>query len=266
VNESTSHACAAEVETLHNGRVRQHGGPLCESAREPGHHLGDSLGCTWVIVPAYNEGPVIRRTVRDLRSSFPNIVVVDDGSTDATAREAFEAGAVVARHVLNLGQGASLQTGIECALLRGAEYIGTFDADGQHHVDDLVHMLEVLRERQLDIVLGSRFLGQTEGMSAGRHLALRVAVMLTNVTTGVRLTDAHNGLRVMTAETARRIEILQDQMAHASEVVAQIARLNLRFAEVPVTISYTKYSVGKGQRLTNSVRILSDLVIGWLLR
>jgi polyprenyl-phospho-N-acetylgalactosaminyl synthase len=234
--------------------------PRPESLEEAG------MAGTWVVVPAFNEARVIGHTVSDLRTCFPNVVVVDDGSTDATAEEALQAGAVVARHALNLGQGASLQTGIECALIRGARYVATFDADGQHHANDLVQMLAVLRERQLDIVLGSRFLGHTEGMSAGRHVALRAAVMLTNMTTGVRLTDAHNGLRVMTAETARRIEILQDQMAHASEVVAQIARLNLRFAEVPVTITYTKYSIDKGQRLTNSVRILSDLVIGWLLR
>jgi polyprenyl-phospho-N-acetylgalactosaminyl synthase len=231
-----------------------------------GNDLRSALELTWVVVPAYNEGSVIRRTVRDLQASFPNVVVVDDGSTDATAQEAFEAGAVVARHVLNLGQGASLQTGIECALPRGAEYVATFDADGQHHVNDLVHMLDVLRERRVDIVLGSRFLGHTEGMSVARHLALRAAVALTNLTTGVTLTDAHNGLRVMTAETARRFQIVQDQMAHASEFVAQIARLELRFAEVPVTITYTDYSVAKGQRLTNGVRILSDLMIGWLLR
>jgi polyprenyl-phospho-N-acetylgalactosaminyl synthase len=220
----------------------------------------------WVVVPAFHEQSVIGGTVRELRLFFRNVVVVDDGSADATGEQALAAGAIVVRHVLNLGQGASLQTGIDYALHRKAEYVGTFDADGQHHVDDLVRMLEVLRERRLDIVLGSRFLGRAEGMSVARHLLLRAAVVLTTITTGVKLTDAHNGLRVMTAETARRLRIVQDQMAHASEFVAQIGRLRLRFAELPVTITYTDYSLEKGQRLTNSVRILSDLIIGWLLR
>jgi polyprenyl-phospho-N-acetylgalactosaminyl synthase len=225
-----------------------------------------AAAATWIVVPALNESAVIGGVVGRLRTMFPNVVVVDDGSTDATGAEALAAGAVVARHVLNLGQGASLQTGIEYALARGARHVATFDADGQHHVEDLVLMFNVLRQRKVDIVLGSRFLGRTEGLSVGRRLLLRAAVALTNATTGVRLSDAHNGLRVMTAEAARRLRIQQDQMAHASELVAQIARFKLRFAEVPVTITYTAYSIEKGQRLTNSLRILSDLMIGWLLR
>jgi polyprenyl-phospho-N-acetylgalactosaminyl synthase len=220
----------------------------------------------WVVVPAFNEERVVGASVRELHTRFRNIVVVDDGSRDRTGEEALAAGAVVVRHVLNLGQGAALQTGIEYALLRGAEYVATYDADGQHHADDLERMLDVLREGRLDIVLGSRFLGHAEGMSAARRLVLRAAVVLTRMTTGVNLTDAHNGLRVMTAQAARRIHIVQDQMAHASELVSQIGRLGLRCAEVPVTITYTPYSVEKGQRLTNSVRILGDLVVGWLLR
>jgi polyprenyl-phospho-N-acetylgalactosaminyl synthase len=223
-------------------------------------------GDLWVVVPAFEEAAVIGPVIRQIRAMCPHVVVVDDGSTDATGQEALSAGAVVVRHVLNLGQGASVQTGIEYALSRGAAYIATFDADGQHHVEDMLQMLGVLRERDLDVVLGSRFLGHAEGMSAGRRVVLRAAVALTNVTTGVKLTDAHNGLRVMTADAARRVRIVQDQMAHASEFVAQIARLGLRLAEVPVTITYTDYSVRKGQRVTGSVRILSDLIIGWLLR
>jgi polyprenyl-phospho-N-acetylgalactosaminyl synthase len=221
---------------------------------------------TWVVVPAFNEAAVIGTTVRDLRTRFQQVVVVDDGSTDVTGAEALAAGAMTLRHPLNLGQGAALQTGIEYALLGGAEYVATFDADGQHHAEDLARMLDVLRERHLDIVLGSRFLGRAEGMSAARRAVLRAAVLLTRLTTGVRLTDAHNGLRVMTAAAARRLHIVQDQMAHASELVSQVGRLGLRVAEVPVTISYTKYSLEKGQRLSNSVRILGDLVAGWLLR
>jgi polyprenyl-phospho-N-acetylgalactosaminyl synthase len=264
VNVRASTGAAANVISPGDRGAQAHDAQ--SGARGSGVRVEPVPAGSWVVVPAFNEGSVIRRTVSDLRAWFPNVIVVDDGSTDATAQEAFEAGAVVARHVLNLGQGASLQTGIECALGRGAEYIATFDADGQHHVDDLAHMLHVLRERSFDIVLGSRFLGHAEGISVARHVALRAAVLLTNVTTGVKLTDAHNGLRVMTAATARRVQIVQDQMAHASEFVAQIARLDLRFAEVPVTITYTDYSVQKGQRLTNGIRILGDLMIGWLLR
>ncbi|MDP9198100.1 MAG: glycosyltransferase family 2 protein, partial [Pseudomonadota bacterium] len=95
---------------------------------------------------------------------------------------------------------------------------------------------------------------------------LKAAVRFTNLTTGLRLTDAHNGLRVMTAAAARRLHIHQDGMAHASELIEQIGRLGLRYAEVPVTITYSDYSKAKGQRLSNSFLILRDLFAGWLLR
>jgi glycosyltransferase involved in cell wall biosynthesis len=220
----------------------------------------------WVVVPALNEASVIGGVVRSVRDRCPNVVVVDDGSDDTTEAEALAARAVVLRHVINLGQGAALQTGIEYALRRGATCIATFDADGQHHADDLVRMVAALRSQDLDVVLGSRFLGRTENMPPGRRLVLHAAVVLTRLTTGIKLTDAHNGLRVMTATTARRLRIVQDQMAHASELVSQIGRLGLRVGEVPVTVSYTRYSIHKGQRLTHGVRILADLVVGWLLR
>ena len=221
---------------------------------------------TWVVVPAFREAAVIRHTVEGLRAHFRHVVVVDDGSADATAAEALAGGATVVSHPLNLGQGAALQTGIELAIARGAAYVATFDADGQHRVEDLLRMLATLQGEPLDIVLGSRFAGDAPGLSAARRLALKGAVLFTNLTTGVRLSDAHNGLRVMTADAARRIELRQDQMAHASELVAQVGRLGLRFRELPVTITYSDYSMRKGQRLSNGFRILSDLVSGWLQR
>lgn len=220
----------------------------------------------WVVVPALNEARVIRASVTELRSRFPNVVVVDDGSVDTTAAEALAAGAVVVRHALNLGQGAALKTGLDYALERDAAIVATFDADGQHHVEDLCMLVETLRNDDVDIVLGSRFEGRAQGMGLLRRCVLRAAVIFTNLTTGVTLTDAHNGLRAMTAATAQRLDIRQDKMAHASEFVAQIGRLGLRFKEVPVTITYTSYSLEKGQKLGNSFRILTDLLVGWLLR
>lgn len=221
---------------------------------------------TWVIVPAFNEARVIARVVGELRAVFGNVLVVDDASVDATGAEALAAGAVILRHPINLGQGAAIQTGIEYALSRGADFLATFDADGQHRVEDLRTMLGILCERQLDVVLGSRFLGRAEGIGPARKWLLRAGLAFTNLTTGVRLTDAHNGLRVMTAPTARRIRIRQDRMAHASELVAQIGQLGLKVGEAPVTVRYTEYSVAKGQRLSGGFRIVLELFTGWLLR
>jgi polyprenyl-phospho-N-acetylgalactosaminyl synthase len=220
----------------------------------------------WIVVAAVNEARMIGEVVRQLRTVCPNVVVVDDGSTDGTGEEALSAGAVVVSHAFNLGQGAALQTGIEYVLRRGTGYVATFDADGQHDATDLANMIAALRREPVDIVLGSRFLGHAAGMPWSRRLLLRAAVYLSTLTTGVRLTDAHNGMRVMTADAARRLRISQNRMAHASELVAQIGRLGLRVSEVPVTISYTRYSLQKGQRLSDSLRVLIDLFAGWLLR
>jgi len=221
---------------------------------------------TWVVVPALNEASVVRQTIADLRKIFPNVVVVDDGSTDATGEEAISSGAVVIKHPLSLGQGAAIQTGIRFALTRGALYVATFDADGQHHAEDLRRMLRMLCREQCDVVLGSRFLGRAEGMSRSRRFLIRAAAVFTNTTTGVRLTDAHNGLRVMTADTAGRLRIVQDGMAHASEIIAQIGRMKLSVREAPVTVTYSAYSTAKGQKMSNSYRILLELFVGWLLR
>lgn len=233
-------------------------------AAAPSPPAADQRVC--VVVAAYREAAVIEQTIATLIRSFPDVVVVDDGSDDATAERACRAGAVVLRHPVNLGQGAALQTGIAYAIEQGAAYVATFDADGQHRPEDLRSMLDVLIAERLDIVLGSRFLGDTAGLPASRSLVLKAAVLFTRLTTGLRMTDTHNGLRVMTAAAAAQLRLQQNRMAHASEIIETIARLRLAYREVPVTVRYTEYSLRKGQKLSGSVNILVDLVIGWLLR
>src|SRR6476661_9548960 len=115
----------------------------------------------WVVIAAYNEASVIARVIADVRRCGLDVVIVDDGSADATAEIAERAGAVVVRHPVNLGQGAALQTGIEFALQRGADVIVTFDADGQHRAADIAGLIEALSEFDADFALGSRFLGRT---------------------------------------------------------------------------------------------------------
>jgi glycosyltransferase involved in cell wall biosynthesis len=228
----------------------------------PRLHLDD----VYVVVAAYCEPGVITETVSTLVDCFPHVVVVDDGSPDATAKRASRAGAVVLRHPFNLGQGAALQTGIAYALKQGARYVATFDADGQHAISDLKRMLEVLKEDNLDIVLGSRFLGEAHDLPRLRWIGLKAAVLFTKLTSGLRLTDTHNGLRAMTADAARKLTMRQNRMAHASEIINGIARFRLRYREVPVTIRYSEYSLSKGQKLTGSVNILVELFVGWLRR
>jgi glycosyltransferase involved in cell wall biosynthesis len=168
----------------------------------------------------------------------------------------------VLRHPINLGQGAALQTGIEFAREQpGAAYFVTFDSDGQHQVSDALAMVQRLRDEPYDIIVGSRFLDGRTNAGALKKFVLRLAVLFERLSTGVRLTDAHNGLRAFNLTTARTLRIRQNRMAHASEIVAQIGNHKLRYAEQPVHIIYTDYSRSKGQSLWNSVNILSELFI-----
>jgi glycosyltransferase involved in cell wall biosynthesis len=210
---------------------------------------------------------MIGQVLADLLQYSYHILVVDDGSTDQTLEAALRYPVTVLRHVTNLGQGAALQTGIRYALSSPeARLIVTFDADGQHRASDLPRLLKTCLEGHYDVVLGSRFIesGQALNMPPAKRIVLKLAIWFTRLNTGLKLTDTHNGLRVMTAEAARKIQITQNGMAHASEILAQIAAKKLRFCEVPVTISYSDYSMQKGQSLLNIINILWDMWIGYM--
>jgi glycosyltransferase involved in cell wall biosynthesis len=218
----------------------------------------------WVVIPAFNEGRVVRTVVASVRSLYSNVVVVDDCSDDDTGDAALAAGATVVRHPVNLGQGAALQTGIRYALRRGAEYIVTFDADGQHRVEDIAVLLDVQARRKVDVVVGSRFLGKVENIPPLRGLLLKAAVVFMRITSREKLTDAHNGFRLFTRTAARKLRITQNRMAHASEIINQLRGLGLSVAEAPVTILYTEYSLRKGQKLGNAFNILTELLVARL--
>jgi polyprenyl-phospho-N-acetylgalactosaminyl synthase len=217
----------------------------------------------WIVIPVYGEEKVIAAVVDDVLHTFPNVVCVDDGSTDNSAAEVAGTRAHLVRHPVNLGQGAALQTGMSYALARtGGRYFATFDADGQHRVEDVGRMLEVARSGTADVVLGSRFLDGDHSGAAGvprlKRLLLPLVARLSPTARRLRLTDAHNGLRVLNRPAAESLRITQNRMAHASEIVGWLARSKWTVAETPVTVLYTDYK-GKGQSLINGVNILFDV-------
>jgi len=220
----------------------------------------------WVVVAAYNEARAIRGVVAAVRQAGFNILVVDDGSIDETGRIAQLAGAMVIQHPINLGQGAALQTGIDVALLAGAKFIVTFDADGQHRAGEIARLIDVLSTSRADFALGSRFLGRAVGIPPARRMLLRAATVFTRLTTGIDVSDAHNGFRAMSRRGAQSIRLRQNRMAHASELLEQIARSGRKYVEVPVTIDYSRYSKEKGQRSGDLLFILLDLFVGKLHR
>jgi glycosyltransferase involved in cell wall biosynthesis len=237
--------------------------------RSDGHFLNGSatserncpLDAVWIVVPAFNEAAVIGSVVARLRAVYPQVIVVDDGSADATRDVAIAGGAHVLAHPFNLGQGAALQTGITYALRQGASTIVTFDADGQHQVADIDALLARLAATGSDIVCGSRFLGSTANLPRVRRWLLKAGILFTRWTTGLPMTDSHNGLRAMTRRCAETICIRENRMAHASEIIEEVARHRLKLSEVPVHIEYTAYSMQKGQRMSGMFEILFDLLM-----
>jgi glycosyltransferase involved in cell wall biosynthesis len=236
------------------------------SDAEPIGLPGSTRSRLFIVIAAYNEAGVIGRVVEELRVVYPNVVVVDDGSSDDTWRSARAAGATVLRHALNRGQGAALQTGISYALRAGAELVVTFDADGQHRVQDVAALAAPIAAGEVEICLGSRFLDDSDAVPTGRRLLLAAAIAFTRLTSGMRLSDAHNGLRAFSRRAAAGIDIQLDRMAHASELIDQIRSSGLSYREVPVRIRYTDYSLAKGQRSSAALRVAWDYLIGRLLR
>jgi glycosyltransferase involved in cell wall biosynthesis len=215
----------------------------------------------WVVIPAYNEARRIGPVLDDVLQQTPNVIVVDDGSSDETRQEVLRRPVWLVRHAANLGQGAALQTGIRFALDQGAEYVATFDADGQHDPADLARMLAQLDNEGADYALGSRFLGKAEGMPATRRAVLRMGTVFTRIVSGVMLSDSHNGIRVMTRRGAERLRITLNRMEHASEIIDQISRSGLKFVEAPVTVRYTKACLAKGQRNSAAVKLGVKLLL-----
>lgn len=224
---------------------------------EPNRYHGQN---GWVLIPAFCEGLVIGDVVRSVIAEGYRVVVIDDGSSDGTAGQAKAAGALMLIHKVNLGQGAALETGMEWARRQmDCHWVVHFDADGQHDPRSIKALLRSLHE--FDIVMGSRFLpgAAVPGIPAGRKRLLRIASRIQRWMTGVPLTDAHCGLRAINEVALHKIRLKEPGMAHATEIVHQIKGYRLRFTELPVEISYTDYSLSKGQSAMNAIQILLSL-------
>lgn len=214
-----------------------------------------------VIIPAYNESQKIGSIVRAVRERGYDIVVVDDGSSDETYNEAQRAGAKVLRHFLNRGYGAALTTGMMWVRQHNYDVAVHFDADGQHEAGDIAKLIKPITENQADVVLGSRFIGNRNNLPFVRKILLKAAVLFTWLVSGVKLTDAHNGLRALSRAALSKIDCRQDGMSYASEIIDQIGEHKLRYQEVGVTIKYTDYSLAKGEN--NLKKVLLGLRFIW---
>ena len=215
-----------------------------------------------IIVPIYNEDKVVRGIAKALVDEKYTVLIVDDGSSDNSLKVISDLPVYTLKHSTNFGQGAALQTGFEFAKKNpNLEIFVTFDSDGQHQPKDIDNVVLPIKENRADIVFGTRFQDDKTKMPILKRIILKLAVKYTNLSTGVPLTDAHNGFRAMNRRALEEMNLNVNGMAHASEIVATAHRANLITAEVPVEILYTKYSKAKGQSILNSINILADLFL-----
>lgn len=210
------------------------------------------------IVPAYNEEETIGGVIDDLLNFGVTPIIVNDGSKDKTESIARSKKVRVISHVINRGQGAALTTGFAYAKKVSPDCVVTFDSDGQVQAKDIENLCESVLNRRVDVALGSRFLMDNDIPNLKKFI-LKLALLYTKLTTGLVITDTHNGLRAFSMHALNEIKLRQSGMAHASEILEEIALKELKYTEVPVTILYSEYSKAKGQRLSNSVNILMDL-------
>lgn len=215
----------------------------------------------FVIVPACNEQETIYQTTLELLQMNLKVVVVDDGSRLLQLQFLKTLPVYYMRHRINLGQGAALQTGTEFALEKGADIIIHFDADGQHHPNDLPKLLQPLLDNKADLVMGSRFLSPSNKIPFLRKYLLKAARWVNYSFTGILLSDAHNGLRALNRSAAQQLKFTENRMSHATELLFHITRYQWRWCEVPVTVLYNTDAHRKGQSAFNSVRIFFDLLL-----
>lgn len=212
-----------------------------------------------VIIPTYNEGDRLKETLSHVLALYPLTVVVDDGSRENDVEAAKEAGAYALRHVINRGQGAAIQTGVDFAVQKlDADIVVHFDADGQMDVKDIEAMISPIKNGETEVVFGSRFLGEALNMPITRTITLMLSRMFTKLVSGVSLTDAHCGFRALSKDAAKKARFTLDRRAHASEIYDLVKIYNLSYAEVPVTISYTEETLAKGTKFTDGFGVLKD--------
>jgi glycosyltransferase involved in cell wall biosynthesis len=226
-----------------------------------------------VLMPAFDEAGRLTRTLEELSGTGVTVFLVDDGSEVPIEPSALPAGVrvVLARHEVNLGQGAALETARRLALdprfcpEAGFDAFVTMDADGQHQASDVLALAQAIAGGA-DVALGDRFAGGSN-VPASRRVLLGLARVFERLTTGMILSDAHNGLRAFGPSAVRRMQIRQNRMAHATELTRRIswaARRGLTVVEVPVSVRYSAESLAKGQGATGAFAILVDLLHGYL--
>lgn len=215
----------------------------------------------FIVIPAKDEAPRIAKVIRDtIYHGYPNIIVVNDGSSDGTDQVATEAGAEVVSHIINLGAGAATQTGIEYAVERGADVIVTMDADSQHYPSDIDALVNALVNDNVDVVIGSRFLNNDNEIPQHRRVYNKIGNLLTGILFGLFVTDSQSGMKAFTSDFAQRAELKFNGYEFCTEFIRIISEQKASYKEVPIQVLYTAETLAKGQSLQNGFKMAGNLL------
>ena len=189
-------------------------------------------------IPAFNEEKNIGAIVAKLKMKYEHVIVCDDGSLDMTQAIASSLGAIVVKHSTNLGYGAAIRTIFNEAKKVDGDVLVTFDADGQHKISEIDSVLKPISENKADVVIGSRFLGNTKDLPKYRKIGIKTITGLTNTLTGGNITDAQSGFRAYSKKVLNEISPTESGMGISTEILIKSSKKQMRISEIPITISY----------------------------
>lgn len=221
-----------------------------------------------VLIPAYDEqealGPVLRAIPPEVAGIRTAVLVVDDGSSDATGAVARAHGAVVARHHVNRGGGAALRTGYRLLSASGARVVVTLDGDGQHRPAEMERLVAPILSGRVDVTLGSRVLGHAEPSQRARELGVALFGRIVSRLTRSPVSDPSNAYRAIRVPALRQLHLRQEQF-HASEFVMEVHKRGLTCAEVPVSVVGRTHGRSKKPRtLRYGLGFATAIVRTWL--
>ena len=193
---------------------------------------------TVIGIPAYNEGKNIASILLRLKNISEHIIVCDDGSSDLTSEIAEKLGAIVVTHTKNLGYGAAIKTIFLKAQEINADALVTFDADGQHRIEDIDKILVPIKNNKADIVIGSRFLNDKQKISKCRKIGIKTITELTNITSGTKITDSQSGFRAYSKKVLEEIKPQESGMGISTEILIKTQKAGFKIMEVPIIILY----------------------------
>lgn len=218
----------------------------------------------FIMVPAYNEETTLKSVLTDLLSRGYYLVLVDDGSKDNTFKIAMDVQKeypnllFLHRHIINRGLGAAIKTGLQASINHGADYIITFDADGQHNPEDIINVIKPLKNGEADVVIGSRVFSD---MPITRNFGNYLMNVLTFIFHGLYVQDSQSGLRAFTRDATKKLNLRYRGYDISSEIIREIKLNNLKLSEVPITTIYTDETMNKGTNTRVGLKILFRMIL-----